>query len=118
MKAKETMKQDKRKRRHARVRSKIFGTPARPRLSVYKSNQSVYAQLIDDASGVTVLSCMSKVTDKKGTRVERAYAIGKAVAEQGVAKGINKVVFDRGGFVYTGVIKAVAEGARAGGLKV
>ncbi len=109
-------KKEKRERRRTRIRSKIFGTPERPRLSVFKSNTRVYAQLIDDEAGKTILS--ASTTEAKGdTALIKAKEVGKQVAEKAKAGGIQSVVFDRGGYVYTGKVKAVAEGAREGGLK-
>ena len=107
--------------RHARVRKKISGTPEMPRLSVYRSNKHIQAQIIDDVKGMTLVSAstldsalkdqMADV-DKKGA----AKLVGKTIAEKAVAAGIKTVVFDRGGYVYTGRVAAVAEGAREGGL--
>lgn len=102
-------------RRHARVRAKISGTAEVPRLSVYKSNRFMYAQLIDDASGVTLASA-SDVSAKGKTKVLRAQSVGEALAKAAQARNIKRVVFDRGGFLYTGRVRALAEGARAGGL--
>ncbi len=106
----------KRVRRHKKIRSTIFGTADVPRLSVFKSNMIVYAQLIDDAAGKTIASSNTKKVKGK-TMVEKAKEVGKNVAEQAVGKKVKKVVFDRGGFVYIGRIKAVADGAREGGLQ-
>lgn len=110
-----TYKTMKRKRRHAKVRSKISGTAQRPRLSVYRSNKAIYAQLIDDNAGVTLASA-SDVTTSKGTGVERAQQVGKEIAKAAQAKNISTVVFDRGGNLYAGRIKALAEAAREAGL--
>jgi large subunit ribosomal protein L18 len=107
-------KQQKRIRRHNRVRAKVAGTSKAPRLCVFKSNQHIYAQLIDDAKGKTILS--AKDTGKKA-KVAAASDVGKEIAKLAVEKKITKVVFDRGGFKYHGRVKAVAEGAREGGLK-
>lgn len=109
-------KAQKRARRHAQIRSKISGTAERPRLSVFRSNKSIYAQLIDDVAGVTIASA-SDVKDSKGTNTERATAVGKAIAEAAKAKNISAVVFDRGGNLYAGRVKALAEAAREGGLE-
>jgi large subunit ribosomal protein L18 len=106
----------KRIRRHAKVRAKISGTAARPRLSVFRSNKAIYAQLVDDISGVTLASA-SDVKDTKGTNVERAIAVGTALANAAKAKKITTVVFDRGGYLFAGRVKALAEAARAGGLQ-
>lgn len=102
-------------RRKLRIRAKISGTETRPRLAVFKSNQHVSAQLIDDSKGITLAAAHSK-TLKGKTLSEKAFAIGKDIAAKAKAKKIETVVFDRGGFMYTGNIKAVAEGAREGGL--
>lgn len=110
------LKLEKRTRRHAKIRSTISGTSAVPRLSVYKSNKYISAQLIDDEKSVTIASSHSR--DVKGkTMMEKSVAVGKDIAEKGKAKKVSKVVFDRGGFVYTGNVKALADGAREGGLK-
>ncbi len=106
----------KRQRRHARVRAQIAGTAERPRLSVFRSNTSIYAQLIDDVSGTTLVSA-SDIKDQKGTNIERATKVGKALAEAAKAKNISSVVFDRGGYLYAGRVKALAEAAREGGLQ-
>ena len=105
----------KRKRRHARVRSKISGTQARPRLSVFRSNKAIYAQLIDDVSGVTLASA-SDLKISKGTGLEKAALVGTEIAKTGKAKGVEAVVFDRGGYLFAGRIKALAQAAREGGL--
>lgn len=110
-----SQKTAKRIRRHARVRSLVSGTPTRPRLAVFKSNKYVYAQLIDDVSGVTLAHATS--LKGKGTGVERATLVGKTIAEAGKKAGVTTVVFDRGGFIYTGQVAALAESARAAGLK-
>jgi large subunit ribosomal protein L18 len=110
-----TYKTMKRKRRHARVRSKISGTAQRPRLSVFRSNKAIYAQLINDDAGVTLASAHD-VTTSKGTGVERAQNVGKAIAQAAQEKNITTVVFDRGGNLYAGRIKALAEAAREAGL--
>ena len=108
-----------RTKRHVRVRSKISGTPERPRLSVFRSLQHIYAQLIDDVNGVTLCSASTVEKDftEYGGNKEAAKKIGLAIAERAKAKGIDEVVFDRGGNVYTGRVQALAEGAREGGLK-
>ena len=115
-------KQDKnqaRQKRHLRVRNHISGTAQRPRLNVYRSLKNIYAQVIDDVNGVTIVSASSKDKDLSayGGNIEAAKAIGKAVAERALAKGITEVVFDRGGYVYHGRIAAVADAAREAGLK-
>lgn len=106
-----------RTRRHARIRARVSGTEVMPRLSVFKSNTAVYAQLIDDASGKTLAAASTKTASGK-TMMEKAGAVGKAVADAAKGKGIAKAVFDRGGFIYTGLVKAVADGAREGGLSM
>ena len=102
-----------------RVRGKISGSAELPRLSVFKSNKEIYAQLINDKDGVTLVSASSreKGVDLKGTKTEISAAVGKAIAAKAIAAGIEKVVFDRNGFVYHGRVKALADGAREGGLK-
>lgn len=101
-------------RRQKRIRAKISGTAERPRLSVYRSNAYVYAQLINDEAGKTIASVSS--LKMKGKLTENATQVGTEIAQKAKALKISKVVFDRGGFIYTGKIKAIAEGARAGGL--
>ena len=107
-------------RRHRRVRGKISGTAACPRLDVFRSSKHIYAQLIDDVAGVTLAaaSSMDKGFEGYGGNIESAGKVGKAIAEKALEKGIKKVVFDRGGFVYHGRVKALAEGAREGGLEL
>jgi large subunit ribosomal protein L18 len=102
-----------------RIRKKISGTSSSPRLSVFRSNKDIYAQLIDDVTGKTIASANSrnKSTATTGTKTEKANAVGKAIAQAAVANGIEKCVFDRGGNLYHGRVKALAEGAREGGLK-
>ena len=116
------IKQDKnkaRQKRHLRVRNHIAGTAARPRLNVFRSLKNIYAQIIDDEKGVTLVSASSK--DKGfaqyGGNVEAAKAIGAAVAKKALEKGITEVVFDRGGYIYHGRVAALAEAAREAGLK-
>ncbi len=105
----------KRQRRHAKVRAKISGTSARPRLSVFRSNKSIYAQIIDDTQAIT-LAQANDLKETKGTNIERAGIVGKQVAEAALAKNIKDVVFDRSGYLYAGRVKALAEAARAAGL--
>ena len=108
-------KEAARRRRHTRVRGKVSGTTDRPRLAVYRSNTSIYAQVIDDESGHTMAAADSRlVTD--GDKTARARAAGLLVAERARAAGVSTVVFDRGGYLYHGRVKALAEGAREGGL--
>lgn len=106
-------------KRHLRVRSKISGTAARPRLDVFRSNSHIYAQLIDDVNGVTLAAAGSNEKDfgSSGSNCEGAHKVGQLIAERAVAKGISEVVFDRGGYIYHGRVKELAEGAREGGLK-
>ena len=112
-------KVEKRQKIKRRVRRSIFGTETKPRLSVYRSNKEIYAQIIDDNNGVTLASASSreKGVAVEGTKSEVSALVGKALAAKAVAKGIETVVFDRNGFVYHGRIKALADGAREGGLK-
>ena len=106
-------------KRHARVRSKISGTPECPRLDVFRSNSYIYAQLIDDVNGATLASASSNEKDFGGNagNCEGARKVGQLIAERAAAKGICEVVFDRGGYIYHGRVKELAEGAREGGLK-
>ena len=105
--------------RHVRVRGKITGTAARPRLNVFRSLSNIYAQLIDDENGVTLAAASSLEKEFKGStgNKEEAKKVGLLIAERATAKGITEVVFDRGGYVYHGRVKELAEGAREGGLK-
>lgn len=109
-------KLEKRIRLKKKIRNKINGTSTQPRLSVFRSNQFIYAQVIDDAKGLTLVSA-SDMANKKGTKTERAQATGATVAKLAMEKGIKAVVFDRNGFKYTGRVKALADGAREAGLK-
>ena len=106
-------------KRHVRVRGKISGTPERPRLNVFRSNANIYAQIIDDVNGVTLVSANTLEKDFEGAtgNVEAAKKVGAILAERAKAKGIEEVVFDRGGYVYHGRVAALAEGAREAGLK-
>ena len=106
-------------RRHARVRKNISGTAERPRLNVFRSLNHIYAQIIDDTNGTTLVaaSSLEKGFDGNGGNVEGAKKVGAMIAEKAVAKGIKQVVFDRGGYVYHGRVAALAEGAREGGLE-
>ncbi|NME66416.1 MULTISPECIES: 50S ribosomal protein L18 [Flammeovirga] len=101
------------------IRKKVSGTPERPRLSVYKSNTAIYVQLIDDLNGRTVVATSSREinADSKSANIALASEVGKKVAEKATAAGISTVVFDRNGYLYHGKVKALAEGAREGGLK-
>jgi len=107
---------EQRNRRHRRIRARISGTSETPRLSVFKSNRYISAQLIDDEKNVTLAAAHSR-TVKGKTLLEKSALVGKDIAEKAAAKKIKKVVFDRGGFFYTGCVKALADGAREGGLK-
>ena len=108
-----------RAKRHARVRAKISGTPERPRLNVFRSTKHIYAQVIDDVNGVTLASASSMDKDFEGTggNTEAARKVGTMIAERALAKNITEVVFDRGGYLYHGRVKELADGAREGGLK-
>lgn len=113
-----TKKVARRERIKRGIRSKISGTDSRPRLSVFRSNNEISAQLIDDLKGNTLASASSlELKDVKGPKVEVSRIVGQKLAEKAVSKGISSVVFDRGGYLYHGRIKALAEGAREGGLK-
>ncbi|MFA6463701.1 MAG: 50S ribosomal protein L18 [Candidatus Paceibacterota bacterium] len=113
--AKTNQKTLKRESRKRRIRSKVSGTLERPRVSVFRSNKFIYAQLINDEEGKTIVSCTS-ATESKGNKTEKATKTGKDFAKQIQEKGIKKVVFDRGGYIYTGRIKAFAEALREAGL--
>jgi len=114
-------KREKRLRRHKRVRKKVFGTPERPRLVVFRSLNHIYAQIIDDTIGHTLVSASSLdpafPKDKRGGNVEGAKIVGELIGKRAVERGITKVVFDRGGYKYHGRVKALAEGAREAGLE-
>lgn len=98
------------------IRMKISGTSARPRLSVFRSNTAIYAQIIDDSKGTTLASASSVELGLKGSNIANATAVGKSIAEKASGAGVNNVVFDRNGYLYHGRIKALADGAREGGL--
>ena len=111
-------KSDRRQRIRFRIRKIVSGTATKPRLSVFRSNKEIYAQLIDDVNGVTLLAASSREKEvSKGTNVEVATAVGKLVAEKALKVGLDTVTFDRGGYLYHGRIQSLAEGARAAGLK-
>jgi len=112
-------KQVARRARHERVRSKVFGTSECPRLSVFRSNTNIYAQIINDEEGITLVSANSldKSLNIKNNNVEAASKVGAALAKSAKKKGITKVVFDRGGYMYHGKVKALAEAARENGLE-
>lgn len=111
-----------RKQRHIRVRKKVFGTAARPRLNVFRSLSNIYAQIINDETGHTLVAASSLDNELKsraayGGNIEAAKVVGKLIAERAIAKGITQVVFDRGGYIYHGRVAAVAEAARESGLQ-
>jgi large subunit ribosomal protein L18 len=116
-------KQDRseaRTRRHIRVRKKVFGTAERPRLAVFRSEKNIYAQIIDDVAGNTLVAASSKDKDftiKAGSNKEAARLVGEVIAKRAAEKGIKDVVFDRGGYVYHGRVQELAEGAREAGLQ-
>jgi large subunit ribosomal protein L18 len=111
-------KLERRSRIKKGIRRKVQGTPGSPRLTVFRSNKGIYAQLIDDTKGSTIAWASSMELDQKGKRnIEISKAVGKKVAERAVASGLSSVVFDRNGYLYHGNIKALADGAREGGLK-
>ena len=111
-------KPERRQRIRFRIRKTISGIATKPRLSVFRSNKEIYAQLIDDVNGVTLLAASSREKEiGKGTNIEVATAVGKLVAEKALKAGVEVITFDRGGYLYHGRIKSLAEGARAAGLK-
>ena len=112
-------KKASREKRHLRVRKKVFGTVERPRLSVLKSEKNIYAQVIDDINGVTLVaaSSLDKDFSAKGGNKEGAKLVGEVVAKRAIEKGITEVVFDRGGYIYHGRVKELAEAAREAGLQ-
>lgn len=113
------VKNSRRDKIKMRIRKTIIGTTERPRVTVFRSNKEIYAQVIDDSKGATILSASSreKGFTAKGTKIEVATAVGKALAERATKAGIENVTFDRNGYLYHGRVKALAEGAREGGLK-
>lgn len=111
-------KSERRQRIKFRIRKIVSGTAARPRLSVFRSNKEIYAQIIDDVNGVTIAAASSRDKEiTKGTNIEVAAAVGKLVAEKALKAGIDTISFDRGGYLYHGRVKSLAEGAREAGLK-
>ena len=108
-----------RTRRHARVRTKVSGTSERPRLCVFRSNSNLYAQIIDDVAGITLVaaSTLDKEVKTKKSNIEAAKEVGALIAKRAAAKNIKTVVYDRGGYIFHGVVKALAEAAREGGLE-
>lgn len=113
---KKVSRNDMRKKRHLRIRKGLVGTPSRPRLSVFRSNNNIYAQVIDDVNGVTLASASSKGLENGGN-VEAAKTVGELVAKNALAANIKSVVFDRSGYLYHGRVKALAEAARENGLE-
>ncbi len=107
----------KRQVKHLRVRAKISGTPERPRLNVFKSNTGIYAQIIDDLNGKTLVSSSTQTLKLKSNNIENSIKVGKKIGELAIKAGIKTVVFDRGGYIYHGKIKALADAAREAGLK-
>ena len=114
-----TTKASRRLKIRKRIRGKISGTPERPRLSVFRSNLDIYVQLIDDSTGTTLAAASSRDKEftRTGTKINQSAEVGKAIAAKALSKGISTVVFDRGGYLYHGRIKSLADGAREGGLK-
>jgi len=113
-------KQDRRNKIRKRIRKDIFGTTGRPRLSVFRSNKEIYAQIIDDVEGKTLASASSRdkeIATASADRKEQAVMVGKSIAEKAKKAGIDTISFDRGGYLYHGRVKSLAEGAREGGLK-
>ena len=112
-------RQEARVRRHLRVRKKVSGTPEKPRLAVFRSEKNIYAQIIDDVNAVTLVAASSLDKDFEGVGSNRdaAKAVGEAIAKRAIEKGIKSVVFDRGGYIYHGRVKELADGAREAGLK-
>ena len=116
---KKTDRKLERARRHARVRTKVSGTAERPRLCVYRSNTNLYAQIIDDVAGITLVaaSTLDKEIKTKKSNIEAAKEVGALIAKRAAEKNITTVVYDRGGYIFHGVVKAIAEAAREGGLE-
>lgn len=112
-----TKKVKRRSRIRQGIRNRISGTTERPRLSVFKSNKAIYAQIIDDINGHTLVAASSRELGQKTINIESAKEVGKKLAEKASANGVEQVVFDRGGYIFHGKVKALADGAREGGLK-
>lgn len=113
-------KQDRRNKIKKRIRKDITGTQSRPRLAVFRSNKEIYAQIVDDVEGKTLVAASSRdkdVTSTEGSKIEKAALVGKALAEKAKQAGIETISFDRGGYLYHGRVKSLADGAREGGLK-
>ena len=112
-----TVRTERRTKIKKRIRSRIFGTDQKPRLSVFRSNKEIYAQIIDDVKGQTLASASSKSLTDKTNKTEKAALVGKELAEKAIKAGIETVIFDRNGYLYHGRVKSLADGAREGGLK-
>ena len=113
-------KTDRRERLRFRIRKTVSGTTSRPRLAVFRSNKEIYAQIIDDVNGVTITAASTRdkeIDASKSNKIDAANLVGKAIAEKAIKAGIESITFDRGGYLYHGRIKSLAEGAREGGLK-
>ena len=113
-------KTDRRERLRFRIRKTVSGTTERPRLAVFRSNKEIYAQLIDDVNGVTITAASSRDKDidaSKANKVDAAKLVGKTIADRAIKAGLESITFDRGGYLYHGRVKSLAEGAREGGLK-
>ena len=113
-------KEERRQRLRFRIRKTVSGTETRPRLAVFRSNKEIYAQLIDDVNGKTITAASSRdkdISSAKGTKTEIAALVGKSVAEKALKAGVENISFDRGGYLYHGRVKSLAEGAREAGLK-
>jgi len=113
-------KTERRERLRFRIRKTVSGTTQRPRLAVFRSNKEIYAQIIDDVNGVTITAASTRDKDidaSKSNKIEAAKLVGKAIAEKALKAGVESITFDRGGYLYHGRIKSLAEGAREGGLK-
>ncbi len=113
-------KQDRRQKIRKRIRKDITGTQSRPRLAVFRSNKEIYAQIVDDVEGKTLVAASSRdkdVTSSEGNKIDKATLVGKSLAEKALKAGIETISFDRGGYLYHGRVKSLAEGAREGGLK-
>lgn len=111
---------ERRQRIKNRIKKVVFGTPERPRLAVFRSNNEIYAQIIDDTKGITLVAASSRdkeMTSNSGNKTEKAKLVGEAVAKKAIAVGIQEISFDRGGYLYHGRVKSLAEGAREAGLK-
>lgn len=110
-------KQNRRFKIKKRIRKNLVGTSERPRLSVFRSNNEIYAQIINDETGQTIVASSSKELKVKGTKMELSQTVGKSLAEKALSNGISHIVFDRSGYLYHGRVKALADGAREGGLQ-